>query len=371
MEGKEYHLLIINIGSVSTKVYLYRNEENLIAETVYHSFSQLSHFHTINDQLPFRREVVEEIIKKDRKKIDIVVSRGGLTKPLFAGAYHIDEKMCEDLYHHPSGEHPTNLGPIIAFDIARSLKVPAITVDTPSSDEFDDLARISGLPEIRRVSAFHTLNQKAAARKVIKNLRFLACGNQRFPLTSSDLRKKYNESNLVVAHLGGGISIGAHKEGRIVDATHGLSEGPFTPDRAGSLPTSGLLELCFSGRFSREDLQKKLVGTGGLAAYLGTNDARVVEKKISDGDDYASLIYEAMAYQIAKEIGAMSTVLMGKVDAIVLTGRLANSKRLVGWIRERVDQIAPVMVYPGEDEMEILNLSGLGVLRGEEEAKEY
>lgn len=358
MEDKQsYHTLIINIGSLSTKVSIYRDEEVLISETVQHSSSQLAQFDTINDQLPFRRNVVERTIERsgfDRGKIDIVVARGGLTKPLPMGIYAINKKMCEDLYYYPFGAHPTNLGAMIAFDIAELLKVPAITVDTPASDEFDDLARTSGLPEIERTSAFHALNQRAAARKA-----------------SNYLGKNYKEANFVVAHLGGGISVGAHKRGRVIDATHGLSEGAFTPERAGSLPTIELLNLCFLSKFSREELRKKLVGEGGLSAYLGTSDVKIIERRISEGDEHASIIYEAMAYQIAKEIGAMSTVLKGCVDAIVLTGMLANSRLLVDWIVERVEYIAPVMIYPGENEMDALNLGALGVLRREEEMMRY
>jgi len=354
---QSYHALIINIGSLSTKVNIYKDEEVLISETVHHSSSQLSQFRTINEQLSFRSDVVEQVVRKSgfkRGNIDIVIARGGLTKPLPAGIYAIDKKMCDDLYCRPSGVHPANLGPVIAFNVAESLNVPAITIDTPSSDEFDDLARVSGLPEIERTSMFHALNQKAAARRA-----------------SQDIGKSYQEANFIVAHLGGGVSIGAHEKGRVIDVTHGLSEGPLTPERAGSTPTIDLLDMCFLGKLSKEELRRKLVGEGGLNAYLGTSDVRIIEKRISEGDKYASLIYEAMAYQVAKDIGAMSTVLKGRVDAIVLTGGVANSKLLVGWIIMRVGYIARVMVYPGEDEMEALNSGGLRILRGEEDMLQY
>ncbi|RLD13437.1 MAG: butyrate kinase, partial [Caldiserica bacterium] len=242
-----------------------------------------------------------------------------------------------------------------AYEIAKPLGIPAFIVDPVVVDEMDDLARISGLPEIERKSIFHALNQKSVARKA-----------------ASDLGKRYEDVNFIVVHLGGGISIGAHRRGRVVDVNNALNgDGPFAPEKAGGLPTQALVDMCFSGKFTLEEMLKKLAGKGGLVSHLGTNDARKVEKMIEEGDEHAKLIYEAMAYQIAKTIGEMATVLKGDVDAIILTGGLAYSKMLTAWVKERVSFIAPVKIYPGENEMEALALGALRVLRGEEKAKIY
>ncbi|MCX5829642.1 MAG: butyrate kinase, partial [Deltaproteobacteria bacterium] len=287
-------------------------------------------------------------------EIDMVVSRGGLGKPAPAGAYQIDDIMCTDLLAGKYGKHPSALGPAMALSFSNQYGMPAIVIDPPSTDEFEPLARISGLPEVERKSAFHALNQKIAAR--------------RFALAK---KKKYEEINVVVAHLGGGITIGAHRQGRVIDCTHGLAEGPFTPERAGALPTMDLLDLAFSGKLDKKQIQGRLVGQGGLAAYLGTTDAQQVEEMIKGGDEKAMLVFEAMAYQIAKDIGAMCVVLKGEIDGIILTGGLAHSERLTGLIAEQVRFLAPVSVYPGEDEMSALAAGGLRVLEGEEAIKKY
>jgi butyrate kinase len=262
--------------------------------------------------------------------------------------------MCDDLLSGRYDKHPANLGPVISFHLARKIDCRAIIFDSPTSDEFEPVARFSGLPEIPRRSGLHVLSQKAVARRVAK-----------------DLGKDYKEMNLIVVHLGGGISVGAHLKGRIIDASHAIEEGPFTPGRCGGLPIMDVTKLCFSGRYTQDQLYRKLMGKGGLTAYLGTNDARVVEKRISEGDEHSLLAYQAMAYQISKEIGAMATVLNGQVEAIVLTGGLAHSEMLTGWIEKRVGYIAAVRIMPGEDEMRALAEGGLGVLRGEEEVREY
>jgi len=262
--------------------------------------------------------------------------------------------MCDDLISGKYDRHPANLGPAICFSLSRKMHVPAIIVDSPSADEFEPMARLSGIPEIRRRSGCHVLSQKAAARKAAR-----------------DLGRDYVDMNLIVGHLGGGISIGAHKKGRIIDATHAIEEGPFTPQRSGGLPVLSLIELCFSGDYNKDQLLRRLVGNGGLTAYLGTNDAIAIEEKISRGEKNCKEIYRAMAYQISKEIGAMSAVLKGRVDVIVLTGGLSHSRLLTEWVREMVEFIAPVKVFPGEDEMQALADGGLRFLRGEERAKEY
>ena len=286
--------------------------------------------------------------------IDLLISRGGLGKPGPAGVYAIDENMCRDLLTGIYGKHPSALGPAMMLHLAGKYGKRAIVVDPPSTDEFNPMARISGLPEIERRSAFHALNQKAAARR-------MACA----------IGRSYEDLHLVVAHLGGGITIGAHRKGRVVDCTHGLTEGPLTPERAGSLPTQDLIDLAFAGTMDSKRLQVRLVGRGGLAAYLGTTDAKQVEAMIRAGDEKAGLVYQAMAYQIAKDIGAMRVALKGPADGIVLTGGLAHSEMLTGWIREWVDGLAPVFVYPGEDEMHALAMNGLMILNGEAKILEY
>jgi butyrate kinase len=354
---KTRHILAINVGSTSTKVAFYRDAERLAQESIPYSAADLSRYEGLGEQLPLREEGLRKFIEKnaiDMSKVDLVISRGGLGRPGPAGACAIDRAMCDDLMEGKYGKHPSALGPSMALGLARQYRIPAVVIDPPSTDEFHPLARVSGLPEIERKSAFHALNQKAAARK-----------------TAGKLNKRYEDVNLVVAHLGGGITIGAHCRGLVIDCTHGLSEGPFTPERAGALPTQDLLELAQSGRLSPKDLARKLVGQGGLAAYLGTTNAVEVEGAVKKGDAKAELIYRAMAYQIAKDIGAMAAVLEGKVDGVVLTGGLAHSEMLTEWVRQRTTFIAPIFVFPGEDEMEAMAEGALRILRGEETPREY
>ncbi len=357
MANKEHQLLVINVGSTSTKVAWFKGGKQVALENIRYQSAALSGFATLDEQLPLREGDVMKFVAQHgiaMEELDMVVSRGGLGKPAPAGAYQIDDAMCRDLLEGRYGKHPSALGPAMANSLAGKFGMPAIVIDAPSTDEFEPLARISGLPEIERKSAFHALNQKAAARRMAK-----------------DAGKRYEELNVVVAHLGGGITVGAHRRGRVIDCTHGLGEGPFTPERAGSLPTQELLEMAFSGKPDKKTLQGRLVGQGGLVAYLGTADAQRVEEMIATGDEKAELIYTAMAYQVAKDIGAMTTVLAGMLDGIVLTGGLAHSERLTSLIAERVRFLAPVHVYPGEDEMSALAEGGLRVLAGEEEIKAY
>lgn len=352
-----YWILVINIGSTSTKVGMFQNESPLFVQTVDHSRADLATFQTFNDQYEFRRKIIERLLQQQRvnlKNIDLIVSRGGGTKPISTGVYRINRLMCDDLLSGKYEKHPSNLGPVIAYNIGNMLEVPSIIVDSPSSDEFEAVARFSGLPDIKRRSGFHVLSQKAAARKAAENL-----------------GKNYDQINLIVGHLGGGISIGAHKQGRIIDATHGIEEGPFTPERTGSLPVIELIKLCYSGKYTQEQLHRKLVGEGGLVGYLGTNDVRLVERKILEGNKDYWQVFQAMSYQISKEIGAMAAVLDGEVEVIVLTGGLANSQMLIKWIKGKVSFIAPIMVFPGEDEMNALAEGGLRFLQGKEEGKEY
>jgi butyrate kinase len=355
---KEYRLLVINVGSTSTKVAWYRGNDCMDAETIRYSNEDLTRYaSSVEEQLSLREKGILEFLKKNGiglDDMDMIVSRGGIGRPAPAGAYEIDETMCSDLLGGKFGKHPSALGPAIAFDFSKKYKMPAIVVDPPSTDEFQPLARFSGLPDIERKSAFHALNQKAAARRC-----------------AAELGKRYEEMNLVVAHLGGGITVGAHRKGMVVDCTHGLAEGPFTPERAGNLPTADLIDMTFSGKYDKRQILRRLVGEGGLFAYLGTNNVEKIQEMVRSGDEKAKLVYDAMVYQIAKAIGGMSVVLKGEIDGIILTGGLANSRMLTDLIKDWIKFIAPVFVYPGEDEISALGEGGLRVLRGEEELKKY
>ncbi len=263
--------------------------------------------------------------------------------------------MLDDLKVGVLGEHASNLGGVLAYEIAEQLNIEAFIVDPVVVDEMNHIARISGMPEIKRKSILHALNQKAVARRA-----------------AEEIGKPYNDLNLIVTHLGGGISVGAHKKGRVIDVNNALDgEGPFSPERSGGLPVGDLVKLCFSGKYTQDEIKKLIKGNGGLVAYLGTNDGREVVKMIEDGNKHAEVVYKAMAYQVAKEIGSCSAVLKGKIDAIVLTGGLAYDKMFIKWISDSVDFISKVLVYPGEDEMIALAQGGLRVLNGEEEAKRY
>ncbi|MFA7573027.1 MAG: butyrate kinase [Lutispora sp.] len=353
-----YRLLIINPGSTSTKIAIYDNEKPVFEETLRHSNDELAPYAAIYDQYEFRKNVILDTLNAkgiNITKLSAVIGRGGLLKPMEGGTYRVNETMLQDLKVGAMGQHASNLGGIIAHEIASQLHIPAFIVDPVVVDELEDVARISGMPEIKRLSIIHALNQKAVARRA-----------------SKELGKAYNEANLIVAHMGGGISVGAHKEGRIVEVNNALDgEGPMSPERTGSLPVGSLMKLCYSGKYTQDEMKKKVVGKGGLVAHLGTNDGREVVKRIEAGDKHAELIYYAMAYQVAKEIGSCAAVLEGKVDAICLTGGLAYDKLLTGWIKERVQFISKVLIYPGEDEMIALAEGGLRILRNEEKAREY
>lgn len=353
-----YKLLIINPGSTSTKIGVYEDETSLFEETLRHSSEEMQNFSGIFDQLDFRKNIILDILKEknfDIKDLDAVVGRGGLLKPIEGGTYAVNESMLRDLKIGVLGQHASNLGGIIASEIGKELDIPSFIVDPVVVDEMDDVARISGMPEIQRKSIFHALNQKAVAKRYAK-----------------EQNKDYNKINVIIAHMGGGISVGAHKHGRVVDVNNCLDgEGPFSPERSGSLPVGDLAKLCFSGKYTLDEIKKKINGKGGFVAYLNTNDARDVEKLVNLGDKKAELVFEAMSYQVSKEIGACAAVLSGKVDAIILTGGIAYGKATVKSITDRVSFIAPVVVYPGEDELLALVQGGLRVLKGEEKAKTY
>lgn len=354
----KFRVLAINPGSTSTKVSVYDNEQLLFEKVVRYSNEELAPFASVIEQYEFRKNGILRLLAENNINIgtlDTVVGRGGLLKPIEGGTYAVNEAMIEDLRRAERGEHASNLGGIIAKELADNLNIPSFIVDPVVVDELANIARLSGLPDCERISIFHALNQKAVARRI-----------------SKELGKSYDEANLIVAHMGGGITVGVHQGGKVIDVNDGLyGEGPFTPERTGGIPTGQLIKLCFSGKYSMSEVKKLIAGKGGLVAYLGTNDGREVGKMIETGNEKAKLVYEAMAYQIAKEIAAGSAVLSGMVDSIVLTGGLAYDKMLVKLITDRIRFIADVKVVPGENEMSALTEGAIRVLRGEEKAKEY
>jgi butyrate kinase len=358
LQEKEYRILVINPGSTSTKIGVFSNEVSVFEKTIRHDAEYISSFSNIIDQYEFRKQTILEALDHEginSSNLSAVCGRGGLLRPIEGGTYDVNDRMLADLKKGYSGQHASNLGGIIAYEIADGLNIPSFIVDPVVVDELDAIARISGVAEIERKSIFHALNQKAVARRVAK-----------------ELGKQYNELNLIVTHMGGGITVGVHKGGRVIDVNNGLhGDGPFSPERAGTVPAGDLVSVCFSGEYYRDEVMKKLVGQGGLVAYLGTNDAVKVEKMIAAGDENAKLVYDAMAYQVAKEIGSAAAVLSGKVDAIILTGGLAYGKGFVRSITDRVKWIADVVVQPGENELQALAEGALRVLKGEETAKSY
>jgi len=356
---KQYRILAINPGSTSTKVAVYENEEKVLVKNIKHSTEELAHFKNIASQYEFRKEaVLKELITGglDINSIDIIIGRGGLVHPVTSGIFEVNEAMINDLFNPPMGEHASNLGGLIAHDIAKSLNnVRAYITDPVVVDEMKDIARVAGHPLFKRVSIFHALNKKAIARRYAK-----------------DAGKVYEELNLIVVHLGGGISVGAHEKGNVVDVNNALNgEGPFSPERSGTLPAWQLAQLCFSGKYTLAEVKKMITGLGGFVAYVGNNDAYEIEKRCQAGDTLAQFYSDAMAYQVAKEIGSAGAVLKVKVDCILLTGGIAYNKQFCSFIEDMVSFIAPVKVYPGEDEMYALAMNGLMVLRGEMQTKIY
>lgn len=352
-------ILAINPGSTSTKVAVYDGETQLFVKNIKHSAEEIAKYDRIADQYEFRKSLILEEIATagyDLNEFKVIVGRGGLVKPISSGVWAVNQAMIEDLKKGVSGEHACNLGGLIANDIASGLNnVPAIIADPVVVDEMEPLARISGHPKFPRRSIFHALNQKAIARKYAK-----------------DHNQKYEDLNLIIVHLGGGVSVGVHKKGLVIDVNQALDgEGPFSPERTGSLPVNEIVNACFSGEYTKEQIKKMIVGNGGYVAYLGTNDAYTVEVKAKEGSEEHAFIQSAMAYQVAKEIGAAATVLNGKVDAIVLTGGIAYGKPFDEEVIERVKFIAPVEIYAGEDEMGALAMNATMFLNKEIECKEY
>ena len=352
-------ILTINPGSTSTKLALFEENELVFEKTLRHSSGELSAFAKIADQLGFRKELIlRELVenKIEMSLISAVIGRGGVIKPIESGIYLVNEKMKDDLLSGRYGEHASNLGGLIADDIASLLpKTKAFIVDPVVVDELEPLARISGHPKIERKSIFHALNHKAIAR-----------------IYASSIGRKYEELNLIIAHMGGGISVAAHRKGRVIDVNNALNgDGPFSPERSGGLPTGQLVEICFSGEYSLSEVKLMLAGKGGMVAYLGTNSFEKICEMAKKGDIKAKLISEAASYQVGKEIGSMAAVLNGNVDAIILTGGMAYNKTFTDLITSMVSFIAKVILSPGEDEMKALANSGLRALNKELEVKLY
>ncbi len=330
----------------------------IVSESVSHPAEDLKEFKTILDQYDFRRKAILGVLTRNGislDEIDGVASRGGNMKPIPGGIYEICPAMIDDMKSGKFGQHPNMCGGIVAYDLGKERNIPALTVGPPTVDEMCTSARYSGIPQIKRQSSFHALNQKATARKI-----------------AAELGKNYEEINLIVAHLGGGISVAAHRKGKVVDVNNALDgDGPFSPERAGTLPAGDLAKLCFSGDYTREQVLKLVQGGGGLVAYLGTTSGLEIEKRIIKGDDVAEEVFEAMSCQIAKEIGACAAVLEGRVDAIALTGSLAYSQRLTDSLKAKVSFIAHLLLDPGENEMEALAAGAMRYFNGEEKLSIY
>lgn len=353
-----YKLLIINPGSTSTKIGVYEGEKELFEETLRHTNEEIKRYDTIYDQFEFRKEVILNVLKEknfDIKTLSAIVGRGGMLRPVEGGTYAVNDAMVEDLKVGVQGPHASNLGGIIAKSIGDELNIPSFIVDPVVTDELADVARLSGVPELPRKSKFHALNQKAVAKRYGK-----------------ESGQGYENLNLVVVHMGGGVSVGAHNHGKVVDVNNALDgDGPFSPERAGSVPIGDLVKMCFSGKYSEAEVYGKVVGKGGFVGYLNTNDVKGVIDKMEEGDKECESIYKAFVYQISKAIGEMSVVLEGKVDQIIFTGGIAYSPTLVPDLKAKVEWIAPVTVYPGEDELLALAQGAIRVLDGEEQAKGY
>ncbi len=356
---ERFYILAINPGSTSTKIAVFEENTPIFVRNIKHSSEELSVFEDIASQYEFRKKLIVAELEKEKvefAKIRAIVGRGGLVKPIESGVYEVNDRLKEDLYDKTLGEHASNLGGLIADDLAKQLpNAKAYIADPVVVDELSPLARISGHPLFERKSIFHALNQKAVARS-----------------HAESLLKKYDDLNLIVVHLGGGISVGAHEKGRVIDVNQALDgEGPFSPERSGSLPSGDLVRLCFSGKYTQPEIMKMIVGKGGFSAFMGTNSAYEVELAAVAGDEKALLYFEAMAYQVAKQVGAMFAALKGNVDSILITGGIANSKIFVNMIIERIYKMAPVHIYPGEDEMAALAQNGLKVLKGKVQPKVY
>ncbi len=350
--------LIINPGSTSTKLGVFEDETLLFEETLRHSTEEIAQYASIVDQKDFRKNIILNFLKEknfDIKSLNVCVGRGGLLKPIPGGTYPVSDALLEDSKKGVQGQHASNLGALLAREIGDSIGVPSYIVDPVAVDEMEPAAKYSGVPELPRTSIFHALNQKAVAKRYAKEKGI-----------------KYEDLNLIVVHLGGGVSVGPHKHGKVVDINNALEgDGAFSPERSGAVPVGALVRMCFSGKYSEKEVYKKLVGNGGFNAYCGTNDMRDVEKMVQNGDMHAKEVRDAFILQISKNIGAMSCVLQGKVDQIIVTGGIAYDKAVVQGLKDACEWIAPFTVYPGEDELLALAQGALRVMNGEEKAMEY
>lgn len=350
--------LIINPGSTSTKIGVFEDTTLLFDETLRHATEEIAKYATIIDQKDFRKEIIVSFLKEknfDINSLDVIVGRGGLLKPIPGGTYEVTDELLADLKAGVQGQHASNLGGILAREIADGIGVKSYIVDPVVVDEMEDVARLSGIPDVPRISIFHALNQKAVAKRY-----------------AAEVGKAYEDLNLIVVHLGGGVSVGPHKNGKVIDIFNALDgDGAFSPERAGSVPSGGLVKLCYSGKYTEKEMMKKIVGNGGFNAYLGTNDMREVNKMVDAGDEKAKMVRDAFVYNLSKNIGAMAAVLCGKVDQIIVTGGIAYNAWVIDALKEHCGWIAPFTVYPGEDELLALAQGGLRVVNGEEAAKTY
>ncbi len=350
--------LVINPGSTSTKIGIFEDETLLFDETLRHSTEEIARYDSIINQKDFRRDIILDFLKSkdfDVNSLDVVVGRGGMLKPIPGGTYAVNDALVRDLEIGVSGQHASNLGGILAKEIADSIGKPSFIVDPVVVDELCEEARVSGVPELPRISIFHALNQKAVAKRY-----------------AAEAGKDYKDLNLIVVHMGGGVSVGAHSEGRVIDVFNALDgDGAFSPERAGGVPSGALIKMCFSGKYEEKEVYKKIVGAGGFNALLGTNDMREVEKMVQNGNKDADLYRRAFIFQVSKDIGSMACVLAGKIDQIIITGGIAYDKVVVDGLKEHCGFLAPVTVYPGEDELLALVQGGLRVINGVEKALEY
>ena len=350
--------LIINPGSTSTKIGVFEDETLLFEETLRHSTEEIAQYASIVDQKDFRKKIITDLLKEkdfDIKSLGIVVGRGGMLKPIPGGTYAVTDDLLEDLKIGKQGQHASNLGGILAREIADEIGVPSYIVDPVVVDELAPVARYSGVKELPRTSVFHALNQKAVAKRY-----------------SKEAGKAYDSMNLIVVHMGGGVSVGAHEKGKVIDVFNALDgDGAFSPERAGAVPSGALIKMCFSGEYTEKEVYSKIVGKGGFNSYLGTNDMRNVIKMIEEGNEEAKAMFDAFIFQVTKDIGSMACVLNGKVDQIIVTGGIAYNAKVIEALKEKAGWIAPFTVYPGEDELLALVQGGLRVLNGEEKAMEY
>lgn len=351
-------ILVMNFGSTSTKLAIYEDKNEISRESIQHDEDKIRKFSNVFEQKDFRlQEVLGFLSRKafDLKSFDCIITRGGHWKPVPGGIFVINEEMLKDLRTGKWGVHPADVGVEIAYQLGKDYHIPAISADTAITDEFCDFARFSGIKELARISSFHVLNHKAIARR-----------------HAAAIGKKYEELRLIVCHFGGGFSIAAHRCGRMIDANNALDgDGPFSPERAGTVPAGDLVKMCFSGKYTQSEITKMLTGRGGLVSYLGTSNALDVERRIENGDEYAKTVYSAMAYQAAKEIGSAACVLSGRVDAILMTGSISYSEKFTSMVSQYVEWIAPVYKYPGEDEMLSMAENAYRYLYHEQEPLKY